>query len=248
MLMTHTSGLTDAGGYAFDGTIAEGWNTQTMFGPHAPGSYFSYCNLGYVLLAAAAEALSGERFDVLVADALQHNDIKGGFNWSGLSDADRARFLPTYRRDGDSFVAMIYTVLPDPFAPDDAYQIGAHTAQFSPQGGLRMSLRNMLDLAQVGAGAPRDPLWRQSDGAGDYEDGLFQHYGAGEQILPNPPFYPRPLVGHFGNAYGFNGGVWWDEQADLCFAYALNGVPMGDESDALSDAERAIFVAIAQAA
>ena len=111
-----------------------------------------------------------------------------------------------------------------------------------------MSLRAMLTLAMSGAGVPRAPLWRHTDGPGDYEGGLFQDYGAGEQLLTDPSFYPRPLVGHFGNAYGFNGGVWWDAQADICFAYALNGVAMGDESDALSDAERAIFAAVAQAA
>jgi CubicO group peptidase (beta-lactamase class C family) len=248
MLMTHTSGLTDDAGYAFDGTIAESWHPPAVFGPHEPGSYFLYSNLGYILLAAAAEAIAGDRFDALVADAMSHNGAIAGFNWAGLDHTSRAKFLPTYRRDGSNFIPMIDGDAPTPFEPDTGYRLGQHTAQFSPQGGLRTSLRGMLKLAMTGAGVPREPLWQQTDGDGDYLDGLFQDYGAGEQILSKPPFYPRPLVGHFGNAYGFNGGVWWDPEADICFAYALNGVPMGDENDALSEAEHAIFAVIAQVA
>lgn len=248
MLMTHTSGLSHEAGTVLGETLADSWNAETMFGPHAPGTYFSYCNLGYILLAAAAEALSGERFDTLVADALSPNGLEGGFNWAGLDQQALSRFLPIYRREGTHFVPMIDAELPTPFEPDASYQLGKHTALFSPQGGMRMSLRSMLDLSQVGAGVVRNPGWRLTDGDGYNLDGLFQDYGAGEQILPNPPFYPRPLVGHFGNAYGFNGGTWWDAEADICFAYALNGVAMGQESDALSDAERAIFDAVAQVA
>ncbi len=245
MLMTHTSGIIDDAGYAFDGAIADGWSAAERFGQHAPGTFFSYSNLGYILLAAAAEVISGRRFDALVADVLSPLGIVGGFNWAGLPAGARAQVLPTFRRDGSRFVPMIDDGLPAIFTPDDSYRLGAHTWQFSPQGGLRMSLKGMLDLAMVGAGVERVPPWRQTDGVGDYLDGLFQDYGAGEQILPNPPFYPRPLVGHFGNAYGFNGGVWWDAEADLAFAYALNGLPMGEESDSLSDAEHAIFDGIA---
>lgn len=242
MLMTHTSGLSDAHGYSCDGTLAEGWTSATAFGPHPPGRFFEYSNLGYILLAAAAEVLSEQRFDLLVADVLSGKGIEAGFNWAGLSDASS---LPTFRRDGTKFVPMI-DAPPEDVCIDDTYILGQHTARLSPQGGLRMSLHGMLTLAMTGAGVVRTPLWRQADGPGAYENGLFQNYGAGEQILPAPPFYPRPLVGHFGNAYGFNGGVWWDAEADLCFAYALNGVPMGEDSDALSAAELAIFDAVAQ--
>lgn len=247
MLMTHTSGLTDDGGYTFERSIQKDWGTAPRFGPHEPGTFFQYSNLGYILLAAAAEKLSGERFDVLVADALSHNDIVGGPNWAGVPTDARDRFLPTYRRDGREFVPMIDVNVPASCDPGTDYDLGGHTWRFSPQGGMRMSLRSMLALAQVGASVPRIPLWRQTDGDGEYLDGLFQDYGAGEQILPDPPFYPRPLVGHFGNAYGFKGGVWWDTEADLCFVYALNGAAMGDESDELGSSERAIFDAIDQA-
>ncbi|MCK0095989.1 beta-lactamase family protein [Yoonia sp. F2084L] len=244
MLLTHTSGLWDDGGYLFDGRLSEGFDAAQMFGPDKPGTCFRYSNLGYILLAAAAEKLSGERFDLLVADALSPNDIRGSFNWLGVAAKDLQNVLPTFRRSGRDFVAQIDTQ-PIPAVVPDGYVLGEHTAIFSPQGGLRMSLSAMLGLAQVYQGGLNQPQWRSTDGPGEYCDGLFEHYGAGLQYLDAPPFYPRPLIGHFANAYGFKGGVWCDEDAGLSFAYALNGFPVGDESDDLSVEERDIFNAIA---
>ena len=103
----------------------------------------------------------------------------------------------------------------------------------------------MLTLANNLAGAGHKPLWRAADGPGDYLDGLMQNYGAGLQFLDTLAFYPRPLVGHFANAYGFRGGVWFDAAANLSFAYGLNGFEFGDESDALSPEEIRIFDAVA---
>ncbi|MBT8410558.1 MAG: hypothetical protein KJP02_02010, partial [Octadecabacter sp.] len=79
-------------------------------------------------------------------------------------------------------------------------------------------------------------------------DDLFQDYGWGVQILPDPSFYPHPLIGHFANAYGFCGGVWWDAQSEIAFTYAFNGLAVGDDDDALRAEEVAIFNAIAQGA
>jgi hypothetical protein len=82
---------------------------------------------------------------------------------------------------------------------------------------------------------------------GDTLGGHFQGYSTGLQILPDPSFYPRPLIGHFANAYGFTGGIWYDRLACAAFTYALNGMPMGDEDDVMSNEELAIFAAVAQA-
>mgnify|MGYP000436335315 FL=1 len=82
-------------------------------------------------------------------------------------------------------------------------------------------------------------------GAFDTFGGVFESYGWGVQLFDSPAFYPRPLVGHFGNAFGFNGGVWYDPQRQIAMAYALNGIEMGDESDGISHHERSIMRAIA---
>ena len=246
MLLTHTSGLWDDGGYVFDKMLSDSFAPTTMFGPQAPGTYFRYSNLGYLLLAAAAEKIAGVRFDQFAqTEALSVHGLKGGFNWAGVSAGGRVGAVPTYRRGTDGFIPQIdMQPVRAPVVTD--YLLGEHTGRFSPQGGFRMSLSGMLGLAQILIGAGDTPLWRQQDGPGDYADGLMQHYGAGLQFLDTPPFYPRPLVGHFANAYGFKGGVWCDDTNDIAFAYALNGAEMGDESDALSAAEQQIFAAISQ--
>ena len=194
------------------------------------------------------------RFDHLATEVLHALEIVGGFNWSGVSAEVRQRALATYRRGPSGFVAQVDDAVPskgllmaDGSLADLDHDLPAwNPAIFAPQGGLRTDLSGLLTLAQqVGHTAPHGPIWRQSDGPGAYLDGLMQDYGSGLQILPQPPFYPRPLVGHFANAYGFKGGVWYDAATDTAFAYALNGLAVGDESDALSEDERAIFAAIA---
>lgn len=235
MVAGHAAGLDDDAGYLIPAHQSlQAFCAERAILNAVPGTRFGYSNLGYIILAAVIEALSDKPFPAAVAPFAP---IGAGFNWIGVSDPDIARAIPTFRRSGNQF-------LPQVDAPPDVAQPGANPGAYSPQGGLRTSLEGMLTLAD-GLGAP-EALWTPQMGPGDYLDGVFESYGAGVQIFAQPRFYPRPLVGHFGNAYGFNGGVWFDAKTDLRFAYALNGVEMGNESDAFSEAEKAIFDAVAQ--
>ena len=236
-VVSHSAGLDDRSGYQEpkSDTIQD-FFSEHRFTKNQNRTYFEYANLGYVILAEVIERLSGQSFAQAAAPLVPGS---GGFNWAGVSAERIAQALPTYRRDGDRFIPQI-DAPPVPCAAE------GNVARFSPQGGLRLSLEGMLLLAEGLADADRTVLWHQQDGPGDYLDGVFQHYGAGLQIFDAPAFYPRPLVGHFGNAYGFNGGVWYDAQAGLAFAYALNGLALGDEDDRFSVQERAIFDAVAQ--
>ena len=236
-IAAHHSGLTDDAGYLLAPEQSlrdfcqnnEIWRNQNT-------AYFEYSNLGYIILAAIIEKLSGRDFANAVAGLVPEG---GGFNWAGVAADRMANALPTYRRDHDRFVPQI-DAPPVPAAPY------GNVGRFSPQGGLRLSLAGMLSLAESLSSADTTILWRQSDGPGTYLDGVFQHYGAGLQIFDAPAFYPRPLIGHFGNAYGFNGGVWYDAATRTAFAYALNGLETGDEDDSFSTEERAIFSLIAE--
>ena len=86
------------------------------------------------------------------------------------------------------------------------------------------------------------PLWRCPEGTG----GLFQSWGWGVQILHRPPFWPRPLIGHFGNAYGFRGGLWHDPEVGLSLVVALNGEDAdAPDDDSLSPTETAAYAGLA---
>ena len=237
MVAGHCAGLDDAAGYVIpaDQSLRGFFEDRSVFSAR-PGARFQYSNLGYVVLAAALEALAGKSFPEGIAAFLPPGT---GFNWVGVSPEDRSCALPTYRRTKDGFAAQIDD-------PAVVAQAGKNPGVYSPQGGLRSSLEGMLTLAEQLPAMDKTRLWTPEMGAFADLDGVFESYGAGLQIFDAPRFYPRPLVGHFGNAYGFNGGVWNDAARDLSFAYALNGLPMDDESDDFSDAELAIFDVIAR--
>ncbi|MBI1418809.1 MAG: serine hydrolase [Limimaricola sp.] len=255
MLAAHTSGLTDWGGYLLDpGTKLSDWIAKTGKWDAAPGTAFHYCNLGYILLGACAEMLGADRFDHLarrlVLDPLH---VAGGFNWSGVPLRTRADRLPTFRRKGDDFLAQVDEKVGDGAISNvdgedptgTPWRIDADVAQLSPQGGLRTSMDGAVRLASGLARLDTDPLFTPAHGMIDDPEGRFDSYGWGVQMYRHPDFYPRPLVGHFGGAYGFLGGVWWDAAARTGFAYALNGLPDGDDSDGMRPQERQIFRALA---
>ena len=235
MVAAHHAGLDDKAGYLIPCTSTlQDWCMSRNVFAREPGTYFQYSNLGYIVLADVIERLSGKTFPSAITSYLPQT---ASFNWVGADPQITASALPIYRAGADGFIAQVdQQANPAP--------AGNHVGVYSPQGGLRTSMAGLLDLARGLRDVDPAPLWTPRSGAGDYLDGVFESYGAGLQIYETPRFYPRPLIGHFGNAYGFNGGVWYDRTRDLAFAYGLNGLPLGDESDEFSAAERQIFVTI----
>ena len=121
----------------------------------APGSYFSYCNLNYVLLATITEKVSGQRFDkYMTKNVLKPLDIKGSFNLRDFSSSDLQKMGTLYRKTkGES--GRYYAQIDD--RPIDlpsasllsSYRPGTNAGIFSPQGGLRISpdeLAHMLEM------------------------------------------------------------------------------------------------------
>ncbi len=233
MLAGHTAGLRDFV-VPPDIDLASFFNADVF--DARPGATFSYSNAGYVLLAAIAEQISGQGFEHLTADSQKIHAIAGGFNWFGVDE--NAQILATYRLADGQFIPQIDA--PRASAPD-----GINPARWSPQGGLRTSLRGMTNLAATLRNTPHDPIWLPHMGSFDTVGGAYESYGWGVQIFDKPTFYPRPLIGHFGNAYGFIGGAWYDAQTDTAFSYGLNGRAMGCETDDITAPERQIFDHIA---
>jgi CubicO group peptidase (beta-lactamase class C family) len=272
MILSHTSGVRDGDNYqgkvgeTLEDFFKEG-GKQWANGAHwakldLPLGHFAYSNLGMGLIAQMAERISGERFDQLakrlVFDPL---GIDAGFNWSGVPDAKVAAGATLYRRKGDDAAsAWEVQVDGDPLSlvrPTTAYedgktladyQIGTNGLLFSPQGGLRASVMDLVKIGMALSGAVPllnaaarttmfAPEWtyRASPPNGDTSGGAFQGFGTGvHRLIPGEgcPIIglKREMVGHYGEAYGLLAGLWVDPQTSMGFAYFVTGSLYGPAS------------------
>jgi len=240
-LMSHTSGLKDPEVYwqAAPGRI-EDLFTPDMWLPKPPGSYFTYCNFGWGILATILERQIGERFDLL-ADriTLSPMGITAGFNWSGVPEAERRLGATLSQKIGGKWQMQAdgpdvlestgpAVLKADGFDLED-YEVGTNGTLFSPQGGLRASLEELCPLVRtvaVHAVASR-PAWMFDPALqnGDTDDGYFAVYGEGPQIHPasDSPVPGVKLIGHHGEAYGLYSGAWHAPDLDAEIAYAITG-------------------------
>ena len=123
------------------------------------------------------------------------------------------------------------------------YRLGSNGALFSPQGGLRISVRDLAVIGRLLLNRGRhegavflsersiDALTRQSwrfDATnGDTEGGFYCAYGLAVQILPvaEPACRDdlfgdgRTRLGHAGDAYGVRAGLWIDPERGEGIAY-----------------------------
>ena len=175
MLLSHTSSLRDDGGYNFPAQVTLRnvfnlpgvWETSSS-AQYAPGQFFSYVNLNWGVIGSVMEAVTGQRFDVLMSElVLQPLQIQGSFHPENLTPENIVRLATLYRKQKDE------QWNPDgPWYPqvDDrgaqaaqttpkriflqTYQPGTNATLFSPQGGLRISVQGlshiMLMLMQDG--------------------------------------------------------------------------------------------------
>jgi CubicO group peptidase (beta-lactamase class C family) len=128
------------------------------------------------------------------------------------------------------------------------YRIGDNGFAFSPQGGLRLSVADMDRLARMFAGhgqgvVPKAALeamqtrtWTFDPARpnGEVDGGLLQSYGLGCEI-PNGRTGPQGDAffgsgsadwrGHFGDAYGWITGLFWNRRDGRTLVYAINGMP-----------------------
>lgn len=286
MLLTHTSSLRDGEIYTFPPAMA----LRDVFQPdspyykhgahfagrsihvdHAPGRFFSYCNLGFGVLGTLIECLTGERFDRYVDHhVLAPLGVDASFNVCSLS-ADGLRNLAVlYRRqrDGEWDASAPWCAQVDdvrgvrPPEPNglDAYQPGANGTILSPQGGLRISARDLVEVMKVfthgGQGRFQRILqpetvaqmlteqWRfdPARGNGDPYAGLMRAFGLGIHHLTNAPSdgygasdrllagSSPRLWGHMGDAYGLLSAMWFDPAQDAGFVYVIGGVGRDPET------------------
>lgn len=257
LLLSHRAGLADGIDYAVPlGTrLRDALADPAAWDPaHGPGDHFRYANLGFPLIASVMEAATGARFDRLMTRIVfRPLALDGCFNWSGCSNAALGRAVPLIGADGairrDALGGRRPACLVVPTAEGscvlDLYVPGENGALFSPQGGARLSARDLARIGQMllkrGAdflspasiAALAGPEWTFDGANGATERGIYcryglavQYSGTGRPDCADDLFGDgRPRFGHAGEAYGLRSGLWIDPAAGTGIAYFVTGVP-----------------------
>jgi CubicO group peptidase (beta-lactamase class C family) len=235
-LLSHTSGLRNGPSYpipagqALSEAFTPGgkyWDGGAWFGPgdKPPGAWFSYADVNFCLIAQLMERKIGERFDrYMTRGVMAPFDLDAGYNWCGVSQTTRDLAVPGARWVDGQWKAQVdetvprfpFVALPQPKdgppVAEASLAIGENGFLFSPQGGLRISLREMDRLAQAfrldgrlygvqmitheNLELMRTPVWRfdPAHPNGDTDDagagatpGVFAGYGLGMQVLQGRP-------------------------------------------------------------
>ncbi len=237
----------------------------------SPGSFFAYCNLGFGVLATVVEACSGECFDRFVKRRiLEPLGTEASFNVNLLSDSAFGRLAPLYRKGAEGrydprapWIAQVddhrgtRPLLPCPALPGigpeelGRRRPGRNGTCFSPQGGMRASVRDLCRIMEffldpdradrgrvVGPGsvaAMTTSRWRFDPGAmnGDCirgatrESGLaLLHANGTADRYGGDRLRPSGgpgLWGHHGEAYGLLGGMLFHPGEGYGFAYLIGG-------------------------
>ncbi|QDX27160.1 beta-lactamase family protein [Sphingomonas suaedae] len=254
-LLSHRSGLIDPKDYRVPlgeqlADVVAGpalWDAQ-----HGPGTYFRYSNVAFPVIASVMERAGNERFDRLMHRlVLAPLKLDACYNWSTCSDAKIARHVVLYRASGEVALDDLGGKRPDcPVITKDGcdlagYRLGENGALFSPQGGLRASMR---DLAVIGGMLLRNDgsflkpdsiaeiesaAWRFDGTNGDTTGGFYCQYGLAVTTLPTAQSGcdddlfgdGRTRIGHAGEAYGLRSGFWIDRAAGTGVAFFATATP-----------------------
>jgi CubicO group peptidase (beta-lactamase class C family) len=262
LLLSHRSSLSDGVDYAIPlgktlrETVAqpEAWD-----GEHGPGTFFRYSNLGFPVVASVMEAATGERFDRLMDGlVIRPLGLDACFNWTTCSDARIAQAAVLTAPDGSAVKDDLHGRRPacpvvaagDGSCAWEAAPLASNGALLSPQGGLRISVRDLATVGQMLLRGGRLPdgsrflseaslaemrrlAWRFDGANGDTEQNFYCGYGLATQILaqcpPGDDLFGdgRPLFGHAGDAYGLRSGLWIDPERGAGIAYFATG--LGDD-------------------
>ncbi len=265
-LLSHQSSVTDDAEYLIpvNETIRakmadpKAWNAT-----HAPGSgWFQYTNLNFPIVATIMESVTGERFDRLITRlVMKPLKLTACFNWSPCSVVQAKKAVVLFRSTGELARDDLKGVLPScPGVPAKEggcdlshYKPGDNGAIFSPQGGLRISARDLVKTGQMlmrgGKGflkpssfaALITPAWRFNgrNGVGENDlpsQGFFCRYGLAVQTLAtkdagcrDDPFGDGvSRIGHAGEAYGLKSGLWVDPVSKKGVAFFITAVPQDE--------------------
>lgn len=268
MLLSHRSSLRDDVDYA----VPLGVEIRTTLADpaafdaaHPPGDYFTYANLNFPIVATVMEKATGERFDLLMRRlVIEPLGLDACFNWPSCNDATVARAVTLYDPAGQPVRDDLQGRRPAcPVVPRadggcawQEYRPGTNGALFSPQGGLRISVRDLTTigrlllnrgrhggavfLTEAGMAELTASPWRFDGSNGASEDDFYCGYGLALQMLARCPPGDDPFgdgharIGHAGEAYHLRSGLWVDPESGIGIAYFATGIaddaPRGDSA------------------
>lgn len=227
-------------------TVDGKYFTQNMFLNHKPGSFFTYCNLNYGLLGTIIEKISNKRFDKFMdSEILKPLQIQSSFNIQNISEIENIATL--YRFKDNNWYATkdnLKGIKPKPFDQLTNYRIGTNGAFFGPQGGLRVSgldLKKMLDFISGNTKTDnfistkfikllQKPTWKFNGKNGNTENGFYNNWAIGTQVLTPKTneinFKTNKFgnwYGHSGDAYGLISDAYFSEKEDAFVIIIANG-------------------------
>lgn len=260
LLLSHRSSITDGIDYAlpFDVTLRRALADPGAWdAAHAPGGFFRYANLNFPVVAAVMERATGERFDRLMRRLVfAPLRLDACLNWSGCSGRAIAHAVVLYGADGAALRDDLHG-RPPPCAVVAArdgscdltrWVAGANGASFSPQGGVRISTRDLATIGRLLLGdgsvdgrrflAPASIAamtrgeWAYDGANGDPAGGIYCAYGLGVELIGalgedcgDDVFGDgRMRIGHAGDAYGIKSGLWIDRARGTGVAYFTTAV------------------------
>ncbi|HEY0629313.1 MAG TPA: serine hydrolase domain-containing protein [Sphingomicrobium sp.] len=262
-LLPHTSSLRDGDdayvvplGVSLRDALA---NPAAWDSAHPPGEgYFAYSNFNFPVVASVMERATGQRFDLLMKQlVIGPLNLDACFNWPTCSDAAISRAV-VLTQDGKPVRDDLGGKRPDcpVFVRDgepcdlNRWRLGENGALFSPQGGLRISARDLARIGRLLLGGGQingvrilspqsvetmlSPAWRfngrngsrdgESDGVCSY--GLaVRHLATRLGCADDPEGKGRAWLGHAGDAYGLRSGLWIDRSRGVGVAYFVTGLP-----------------------
>lgn len=284
MLLSHTSTIVDGSKYDYflnatynqhppppvSAYLTSGgpYYTSNIFLNKKPGTYFSYSNSNFGLIATLIEKISGVRFDVFckqnIFDPL---GMTASFNIQDIPNISNVAVL--YRYVGNNWVPQADNyngVMPPPLDLSQ-YIIGNNGFIFSPQGGLRTSANDLAKFMLMHAGKGtyngvtilqtttaqlmHATQWAYNGTNGNDYYGLFKAWGLGIHITTNAAnsdivFPGRKMLGHPGEAYGLISDMYFDSLKNGVI-FITNGCKNGyviGPSSAFYTVEQSVFDAV----
>lgn len=225
MLLSHRSSLKKGADYAdFDKINPEkADDLYAFFNDYPPGKKADYSNLGFVILGAVVEKVTGMRFDDYVQKhVLRPLGLCGGYDVAKLDDS---RFVHSCRYKDEGFVVQ-KKAFTDKATRPEQYILGYSTPTLGPAGGLKISAIDLSKymMMHINKGKFR---WRKRVVAKESEKQMWKGqnetaYGLSFvhflKVIPG-----EDLVGMNGAAYGVHSSMYFHPEKKYGFVVICNG-------------------------